>query len=141
MIYIFLSLIFYTGVIIVGTFASRMANTNMVSAIINIVSAIIPTIVILPLLNKANVQNQRAGLVAAVVAGIFVALFSMALNKSYSQEKIGIVAPIVFGGSIIFSTIISYFIFKEKITLVEGLGLLVLGLGFLIIIYARFSGR
>ena len=141
MVYIFLALIFYTAAILVGAYASRMANTNLVAALINIVSAIIPTIVAIPLLNKANIQNQRLGFIAALVAGALIALFSIALTKSYSQNKVAIVAPIVFGGSIFLSAILSYFFLKEKVTLIEGLGLLILGGGLLVILYARFTGR
>ncbi len=141
MIYIFLALIFYTAAILVGAYASRMANTNLVAALINIVSAIIPTIVAIPFLSKINLQNQRLGFIAALAAGFLIALFSIALTKSYSQNKVAIVAPIVFGGSILLSAILSYFFLKEKITLIEGLGLLILGGGLLIIVYARFTGR
>ena len=56
MVYIFLALIFYSIAIIVGTYASRVANTNIVAALINIVSAIVPAIVAIPLLNKVNIQ-------------------------------------------------------------------------------------
>ena len=115
MVYIFLALIFYSTAIILGTYASRVANTSIVAALINIVSAVIPTIVAIPLLNKANIQNQRLGLLAALVAGILIALFSLALTKSYSQNKVAIVVPVVFGGSIVLSAILSYFLFKEKI--------------------------
>lgn len=141
MIYIFLALIFYSTAIIVGAFASRAANNTIVAALINIVSAIIPTIVAIPLLNKISFQNQRLGFFAALVAGILIALFSIALTKSYSQNKIAVVAPIVFGGSIFLSAILSYFIFKEKISLIQGTGLFFLAIGLLIVTYARFTGR
>lgn len=141
MVYIFLALIFYSTAIILGTYASRVANTSIVAALINIVSAVIPTIVAIPLLNKANIQNQRLGLLAALVAGILIALFSLALTISYSQNKVAIVVPVVFGGSIVLSAILSYFLFKEKITLFQGAGLALLAIGLIIITYARATGR
>jgi drug/metabolite transporter (DMT)-like permease len=61
----------------------------------------------------------------------------MALNKSFSLNKVGIVTPVVFGGAIFLSTILSYFIFKEKITGIQGLGLAFLAIGFILIIYAK----
>lgn len=61
----------------------------------------------------------------------------MTLNKSYSVNKVAIVAPIVFGGAIFFSAILSSFIFKEKIGSVQGIGLAFLGIGLALIIYAR----
>ncbi len=141
MIYIFLSLVFYTGVVVVSTFASRTANSVIVSAIVNLVSTILPVILAVPILAKSGIGNQKIGIIAAIISGIFVALFSLFLNKSFAENKVGIVAPIVYGGTILLSTLISYFIFKEKVSLIEGLGLSVLTVGFLIIIYARFTGN
>jgi multidrug transporter EmrE-like cation transporter len=141
MVYIFLALVLYSTAITAAAYASRAANTSIVAALINIVSAIIPTIVAIPLLNKANIQNQKLGFLAALVAGILIALFSLALTKSYSQNKVAIVVPIVFGGSIVLSAILSYFLFKEKITLFQGVGLALLAIGLIIITYARVTGR
>lgn len=141
MIYIFLSLIFYTGVVVVSTFASRMINSVIVSAIVNLVSTILPVMLAVPILTKSGIGNQKLGIFAAIISGVFVALFSLFLNKSFAENKVGIVAPIVYGGTILLSTLISYFVFKEKVSLIEGLGLSVLTVGFLIIIYARFTGN
>lgn len=75
----------------------------------------------------------------AVLSGLVVGLFVMALAKSFTQNRIGIVAPVVYGGTILVSTVLSYFVFKEKITLVEGLGLILVLAGLTVIIYARAS--
>ncbi len=141
MIYIFLALIFYTGVVIVSTFAARLMNSVFVAAIVNLVSTVLPVILAVPILTKSGVGNQRLGIFAAIVAGIFVALFSLFLNKSFAENKVGIVTPIVYGGTILLSTVISYFVFKEKVSFTEGVGLSVLTVGFVIIIYARFTGN
>ena len=141
MIYIFLATVFYSAAILVGAYASRMANTNLVAALINIVSAIIPTVVAIPLLNKATLQNQRMGFIAALIAGILIALFSIALTKSYAVNKVGAVVPIVFGGSIFISALLSFVIFKEKITAFQGIGLGFLAIGLIIVTYARITGK
>ncbi len=141
MIYIFLALIFYTTAIIFGSLASRNANTNLVTAIMNILSAAIPIVIIVPILNKKLLTNSTFGVLMAVVAGIAIALFTMAVNKSYSINKVGIVAPIVFGGSIFLSAILSYLIFKEKVTFIQLIGLIFLGIGLSFVIYARATGK
>ncbi|MBI4098309.1 MAG: EamA family transporter, partial [Candidatus Levybacteria bacterium] len=134
MVYIFLALIFYTAVIVIGTIASRNANTNFVAAISNLIAAIIPLAVILPLLNKGLLAHtNKLGIIATILSGIAVALFTMAMVKSYSINKVAIVAPIVFGGSIFLSAILSYFFFKEKITLFQGVGLAFLAIGLIFV--------
>ena len=77
----------------------------------------------------------------AILTGVAIALFTMALTRSYSQNKVAIVIPIVFGGAIFLSTIFSYLFFKEKITLFQGIGLILLLIGIIFIIYARVTGR
>lgn len=141
MIYIFLATIFYSTSIIFITFASRILNTTLVVAIVNIVSAILPALVVIPVLNKVNIQDQKLALIAAIIGGILIALFGIALSKSYSLNKVAVVVPIVFGGSILISTILGSIIFKEKVGMIQGIGLSLLGVGLLIIIYARFTGK
>jgi drug/metabolite transporter (DMT)-like permease len=137
MVYLFLAIIFYTGLILVSTSASRNANTNLVAAVNNIVSAIIPLIVVIPSLSKKTFTQHKYGVWMAVLAGLLVGLFSLVLTKSFSQNKVGIVAPVVYGGTILLSTIGSYFIYKERISVTEGIGLALVLAGLAVVIYAR----
>ena len=141
MIYIIIALIFYSVLIMFGTIASRMADTNLVAAIENIVSGILPILVAIPILNGKTIQNQKVGLLIAVGVGILLAFFTMFLNKAYATNKVAIVAPIVFGGSIFITAILSYFFFKEKISLFQGIGLAFLAIGLIFVTFARFTGR
>ncbi len=137
MIYIFLALILYSVAILVGASASRNINTNLAAAITNLVSAVIPIAVVVPILAKKTFTNYKFGISMAFLDGVLIALFTMALTKAYSINKVGIVAPVVFGGAIFLSTILSYFVFKEKITVTEAAGLILVGIGLVIVTYAR----
>ena len=137
MVFIILALLFYSAAIMFGAYASRNANSNLVSAVMNILSAVIPIAVVIPILSKKLIGDSRLGILYAAIAGVAIALFTMALNKSYSVNKVAIVAPIVFGGAIFLSAILSNIFFKEKIGLLQGLGLGFLGIGLILIIYAR----
>lgn len=141
MLYIFLATIFYSGVVIFATFASRAINSNLVTAIVNTVSALIPIAIVLPLLGKRLLENDKLGLIAAVFAGVCVAFFALSLNKSFQANKVAIVTPIVFGGMIFLTSILSYFLFKEKVSLIQFSGLTFLGIGLLLIIYASYTGK
>lgn len=136
-------LFFYTVAIMFGSTASRHANTNLVAAIVNLISAIIPIAIIIPILSKKLLENPNAklGILMAVITGIAIAFFTMSLNKSYSENKVAIVAPIVFGGAIFLSAILSNLFFKEKISLFQGTGLVLLAVALLLITYARVTGR
>jgi len=141
MIYIILAMLLYTAAILFGATASRHADTNLVTAITNTISALIPIVVVVHSLTKKTFSNYKFGIVMALLSGLAVGLFVMALNKSFSVNKVGIVTPIIFGGAIFLSTILSYFIFKEKVSALQGLGLVFLAAGFIIIIYARATAK
>jgi transporter family protein len=139
MLYILLATLMYTVAIIVSAVASRTSNTSLVSAVINTVSAIIPVVVIVPLLSKQFIVSQKNGILLAIAAGVLIALFSMALNKAYSVVPVGIVVPLIFGGSIILSAILSVILLKEHISLVQAVGIATMTIGLAIIIYARLQ--
>ncbi len=141
MVYIILAMLLYTAAIMFATTASRTANTNLITAVINTVSSIIPLALVVPLLNKQTIQHQKFGVTMAAVAGVFIALYALTIAKGYATNKVAIVVPVVFGGSIFLSAILSYVIFKEKISQMQGIGLLVLGVGLGLIIYSRLTGR
>lgn len=140
MLYIILAALFYTGAIILGTTAARNADNAVISTIMNVVSAVIPLAVAIPAVIKNGLANQKLGIIYALLAGVAIALFTLALNKSYAVNKVAIVAPIVFGGAIFLSTILSYFIFKERIGTIQGIGLAILAVGLIFVIYARATG-
>lgn len=124
-----------------ATIASRNTNSNLVSAVVNVVSAILPVALVLPILDRKLLVNGKLGITVAVLAGISIAIFSMAFNKSLQTNKVGIVSPLIFGGAIFLSTILSYFFLKEKISLVQSLGLFFLAVGFGFIIYSASTGK
>ncbi|MCL4415239.1 MAG: EamA family transporter [Actinobacteria bacterium] len=141
MLYIILSVISYSAVIMLGAYAARLINIVLASAIETIISAIIPTLILIPMMNGKAIQNSRLGILIAIIAGIVIALFTIFLNKAYALNKVAIVAPIVFGGSIFITAILSYIFFKEKISSFQGIGLTILAIGLIFITYARLTGK
>ncbi len=138
MLFIVLAMLLYTATIMLGTAASRNASTVLVSVIMTAVSAIVPLLISVPILQKKDFHGHRFGIIMAGLGGITIALFTLAINRSYEINKVGVVAPVVFGGAIVLSTLLGYFIFKEKISVVELVGLLItIAIGFGIIIYSR----
>jgi len=141
MIYIIAAMLLYIATTLLGAYASRNADSGLITAIMNIVSAILPIAIIIPYVSKINLQDSKYGIIAAIFTGASIALFTLAINKSYSVNKVGIVAPIVFGGAIFLSTLISTVLFKEKVSLIQGFGLILLGFGFVVVTYARWVGK
>ncbi len=141
MLFIIIAAVFYAIAILFATVASRHLNTNLSAGILNAMSAIIPIAVAVPAVIKKENTASKFGFIMAVLGGICIAIFAMALTKSYSLNKVGIVAPLVFGGSILISTVLSVFILKEKVTFLQAIGLGALTIGLGIVIYARATGK
>lgn len=141
MIYIILSLVLYTAITLVGTSASRNTNPFLVGAIEAVVSGVVALAVMFPILGRREYHTSKFGIIMAVLSGVMVGLFTLTLVKSFSFNKVGIVAPVVLGGSIFLSTALSYFLFKEKISLLQAIGLALMGGGLTVLIYARAVGK
>lgn len=141
MIFIILAMMFYSIAIVFGAAAARHTNSTLSAAVTNLISAIIPLVAVVPLIGKKTISSQRLGIFYAAMCGVAVAVFVIAINKAYAHNKVGIVAPMVFGGAIFLSTTLSYFIFKEKVSAVQSFGLLLLALGLGVVTFARATGR
>lgn len=133
----FLAVILYSVSLLLGASASRNANTNLVSFINVLFSVLIPLAVILPRLSRSAFTAHKYGVAMAALSGLVVSVFVLTLSKSFSQNKVGIITPVIFGGAIFITTIASYFLFKEKISVIEGAGLMLVLAGLVVIIYAR----
>ncbi len=137
MIYVFFALITYSAAILIATYANRNANVSLVTLIVNVISIIVPAILVVTRWSSATKSNSRAGLVAAIVGGVVISVFTLSLGKAYEQNNVAVVAPIIFGGSIAITSIASIFLFKEKIELLQGIGLVVVCIGLGIIVFAK----
>ncbi len=124
-----------------SAFASRSINSNIVTAINNLISAILPFIIAIPLFNTKTINSGKFGLLMSVLAGICIAIFALSFNKSLQVNKVALVSPVVFGGVIFLTTILGSVFFKEKISQFQLYVLLLLGLGFSLIIYAAVTGK
>jgi multidrug transporter EmrE-like cation transporter len=141
MIWVILAMLLYASVMVVGAAGSRNAHAIVVATILGITSTIIPLILVIPDFHRKLGESNKFGMIMAAIEGVLVAFFSIALAKAFVSAKVGIVLPIVLGGAIFIATIASYFVYKEKVSLIQGAGLILLALGFIIVIYARATGK
>jgi multidrug transporter EmrE-like cation transporter len=81
----------------------------------------------------------KIGILSAALAGGLIAIFVIFLNRAYATEKIAIITPVVFGGSILLSSILSFFIYKERIAPLQLLGLSLVLAGIALIIISKLK--
>ncbi|MBI5357547.1 EamA family transporter [Candidatus Saccharibacteria bacterium] len=137
MFYLMAAIVLFTAVSMFSAGASRRISPNLATLILNVFSIVAPLTIIAFAKAKDITVSTKSGLVMAVMAGLSVGLFGFFINKSYAINKVGVVTPVIFGGTILLSTILSYFIFKESLKGLEiaGLALILLGIG--LIVYTR----
>ncbi len=137
MIYLILATLLLTALTVFAASASRNINTNIATAIIHTVAIFIPFMVAFPAIAKKEYVNHKYGIMMAIAAGISIGLYGLVINKAFTVNKLGVVTPAVFGGAIILTTLAGYFLFKEKLNVLEFAGLIFVLIGFCMIIYAR----
>lgn len=139
MLYIILASVLYSIAIMLGAFASRKADPTLVAGITNLVSAILPFLILIKNFRAATEEPSKIGLLSAALTGGLISIFVIFLNRAYATEKIAIITPMVFGGSILFSSILSFFIYREKIDALQLLGLCLILIGIALIIISKLK--
>jgi drug/metabolite transporter (DMT)-like permease len=140
MIYIILSLVSYSAAILLGVYANRYADFRLVAAIVNGISLLLPLILIFSKWKQSTgTQNTQWGLIAAVCGGVVISAFTLFLGKAYELNNVAVVGPAVFGGAIVITSVLSMFLFKEKIVPLQAMGLFFVTLGLGLVVYARLK--
>ncbi|MCA9346287.1 hypothetical protein KC960_02250 [Candidatus Saccharibacteria bacterium] len=137
MVYIFLALITYSTAMLIATYANRHANVSLVALIVNVISVIVPLILFFGA--RRDKTSTKNGIIAAFLGGLIISVFTLALGKSYEQNNVAIVAPIVFGGAIVITSVASLFLFKEKIVPMQAVGLVLVAIGLGLVVYSRLK--
>lgn len=141
MIYIIMSLLLYTIANLLSAFTARGSGSpSTVAAIVASVSAVIPLAYAVPLVSKKDFSSTTA-IILSILSGLCIGLFTITLIKALSINKVGIVLPIVLGGTLFLSTLLSLFVFKEKVSSLQSVGLFLMGCGLLVLIYSRATGK
>lgn len=141
MAYILFALVFYVVAVMTATVASRSLNSNFAALIANAVSVIVPLVVVAQVWSKKLLEHGSTGIVMAILNGLAISVFVLLLNKSFQVNKVAIVIPVIYGGTIFLTAVLSYIFFKEKISQFQLYGLVLIGAGILSIIYAALSGK
>jgi uncharacterized membrane protein len=87
MLYLIVCIILYTIALLFGAVGARHLTPIVATAVNNIVAAILPLLLVIPLINNKlfSNQNTKYGILMAAISGIFVALFVFELLNAISQ--------------------------------------------------------
>lgn len=142
-ILMFISAVGYAGFQFFSAKAGGRLDYLLSAIVINVVAVIIPLTLLLNGIFQKNavVTTQKSGLIYAGLAGISIAIFAIAFQKIFQQGgSLSFVSPLIFGGAIALSTILSLLILKESINIYHILGILFILGGIACISLAKAQG-
>lgn len=120
--------------------ASLKLNSFLVAAISAAMGVAIPLVAYYTVSAKKNLPVSVDGVVLSLVAGALIASFSMLFIYIFSKaENVSFVMPVIFGGTIVVSSLIGIIFFKEQTSLIGAVGLLVITLGVGLVVYSRLN--
>ncbi len=120
--------------------AGGKIDGGLVPVVVNIFAVLIPlTFLLVKVFNKSQfLHTQRIGLFYAILAGVSIAVFAMAFQKIFQQGgNLSYVSPLIFGGAIALSTILSVIFLKESVTRLHLAGIFLVASGLCLISFAR----
>lgn len=135
---LFAATVFYTLYDLFVAKAGGKLNDNLVATIFNGIGAIIPLLIYLMYRSKSSVETTKSGLVYSVLAGVSIAAFSIILVNLFARsENVSFVLPAIYGGTIVLGSLAGIFVFKESLSPVGIVGVLLASVGICLLVYSR----
>ncbi|MBI2063117.1 MAG: hypothetical protein HYT61_02645 [Candidatus Yanofskybacteria bacterium] len=122
--------------------ASGKIDANLSPSIFNSLGAIVPLSVYLFLRITKPLEiaaTKTSGIMFSVLAGISIALFSILLLKTFSRGiNLSYAFPIIYGGTVVVSTLGGLILFKEHVSLLQGAGIISIVFGLVLVAVSKF---
>jgi uncharacterized membrane protein len=131
---IIIAAVAYAGAIVAFGRGPQFVNTNLFGSVVNFLGALVPlSLFVLAMSAQKSLGSEpRKGLIYALLGGLAIAVFTIALTKIFSTgQNVSFVTPLVYGGAVLIASLVGIFVFKEQPNLfaVMGLVLIVVGIG------------
>ncbi len=128
-----------------GVFASQASNridATLASVVFNGLAFVIPFVIYVFykfVRHDRLIPTTQTGLFYSLLAGIAIALFSILLVKLFEKGDVAYVMPVVYGGTIVVSSLVGWVYLKETVSLLQGVGIVVTLAGVLLVVLSRLS--
>jgi len=115
-----------------------MFPSTLVAVIGNGIGMTLPLIAYYALQAKKHAEMTKEGWIYALLAGVAIAGFSMLMTYIFSRaENVSFVMPVIYGGTIVLTTVLGVFLFKEQLTPVSLAGIIIVAIGVGLVTYSR----
>lgn len=113
-------------------------NDLLANGIFSGLAGVLPFAIYLATKSKNNLPTTKAGVIYSILAGISVAIFSIALVRIFERGgNLSFVTPAIYGGTLIGTSLIGWILFKEPFSLLGLSGVLVIAIGVGMIVAAK----
>ncbi len=129
---------FFNGIF--GIFVSRAAgkiDANLAPLIFNSLAAIVPLFLywfVVAAKPSEILPTKTSGIMFSVLAGISIAIFSVLIVRIFARgENLSYVFPIIYGVTVVISTVGGLLLFGEKVTLLQSAGIISIVVGLVLV--------
>lgn len=120
--------------------AGGKLNDNLAATIFNGLGAAVPLAIYMATKSKNNTETTSAGIIYSLLAGVAIAIFSIILINLFARaENVSFVLPTIYGGTVVLGSLAGIFIFKESISPMGIIGVILTVLGIGLLVYSRLS--
>lgn len=131
----------YTGYALFFSRAAGRIDPFLSAGIVNTIGAVFPLAVYFFMKSRDSSLSvpMPGGIVFSALAGLCIAMFGIFLMKSFEAGASSYVIPMVYGGTIMLSTLAAWLVFRESIPPIQavGTGLVLCGLG--VIVFSKMT--
>ncbi len=141
-ILIVLAIVLYTLFDIFVAQAGNKIDSNLSAVIFNGLGALIPLVVygFYKFSKGAKLMaTTGSGMFYSVMAGVAIAVFSVLLIKIFEKGGLAYVVPLIYGGTIVLASLTGWLIFKEAVSAMQILGVVIVTVGIAIIVLAKMQ--
>lgn len=134
LILVILCALFYAVFEIFAGLAGGKVNEWLAAVLYNGIGTIVPLVVYFATTSKG--KTTLKGVVYASLAGVGIMLFSVLLARLFNKGgNLSYVIPAVYGAAIVLSALFGVFFLKEKVALLQlmGLALVLIGVVFIVV--------
>jgi bacterial/archaeal transporter family protein len=132
------TVIFRMGFDIFVSQAGGKIDDWLANGIFSGIAGALPLLIFFATKSKHSLPTTKNGLIFSVIAGLSVMAFSVLLIKIYAQGgNLSYVTPVVYGGTLVGSSLVGWLVLKEPFSLLGLAGVLVITAGIGMVVLAK----
>lgn len=130
--------IFYALFEIFAGLAGGKINDWLAAGLYNGVGTVVPLLIYFA--STAKGKTTARGIAFASLAGVGILLFSLLLAKLFNKGgNLSYVIPAIYGTAMVLSSLFGWYFLKEKVTTIQGVGLVLIVAGVTCVVMAKLK--